>query len=174
MIRRHMELFGPDLARGPFSSHRIETAALQIATALAQVRAPLTRTEDDVRQHADFIRQLADRLAPDYATDLQIDVGDESGNSVQTTLRTALNAYSLFDIWLADAVGGGVTTVPPAAVTFNIGTVLATTIANRRFAVITSEAGIIDVTVSYGTEKSWYWGVARTGRVQYSDRLRFT
>ena len=52
MIRRHIQRFGPDLARGPFSSHRVETAARQIATALAQVRAPLTRPAIDVRQHA--------------------------------------------------------------------------------------------------------------------------
>ena len=34
MNARHMEFFEPDLGRGPFSSQRIETSALQIAPPL--------------------------------------------------------------------------------------------------------------------------------------------
>ena len=53
-------------------------AAVQVATALAQLRVPLLRSDSQIESHAEFIRTLADRLFPDYAADIRMDVGDES------------------------------------------------------------------------------------------------
>lgn len=174
MNQRHTEFFGPDLGRGPFSPHRVDAAAIQIATALAQLRAPLTRSDSDLLNHGDFIRQLADRIAPDYAAYVKIDVGQEVSNSVQTTIRTELGTYSLLDLWLADSYGGGLTTLAPTTVTFNTGTILQTVVANKRYLIITSATGIVDVTVSYAGVRDWYWGVSRHGRIYYSARLEFS
>ncbi|MCK4341927.1 MAG: hypothetical protein KAY37_09420 [Phycisphaerae bacterium] len=174
MNQRHLEFFGPDLGRGPFSPHRIETAAVQIATALAQVRAPLTRSDEDLFDHADFIRQMADRLAPDWAAQISIDVGEESSNTVQTTIRASVGTYSLIDCWLADDGGGGLTVIAPSSVTFNTGTVLETITANKRFLLITPTNGVINVDVAYGATKTWRWGVSRYGRVYYSTALTFS
>lgn len=174
MDARHTEFFGPDLGRGPFSSQRIETSALQIATALAQMRAPLSRADDDLRTHADFIRELADRLAPDWAAQVALDVGDETANAVQTVIRASTGSCSLLDCWLADAVGGGLTGTAPTSVAFNTGTVLETIVTNKRFVVITPTTGVIDVTVSYGGVKSWRWAISRYARVYYSAALSFT
>jgi hypothetical protein len=173
MNQRHVEFFGPDLARGPFSPHRMDAAAIQIATALAQLRAPLTRADNDILDHGDFIRQLADRIAPDYAAYIKIDVGQEVSNSVQTTIRTELGTYSMLDLWLADNYGGGLTSLAPTTVTFNAGTVLQAVVANKHYRVITSATGIIDVTVSYAGVRDWYWGISRHGRGYYSARLDF-
>lgn len=173
MIGRHMEFFGPDLARGPFSSQRIETSALQIATALAQLRVPLARADVDLRSHADFIRELADRLAPDWAAQIALDVGSEAGDTIHTTIRAAIGSYSLLDCWLADEIGGGVTGTAPASVTFNSGTVLETIVANKRFLVITPTTGVIEVAVNYGGAKTWRWAVSRYARVYYSSALTF-
>jgi len=172
--QRHTEFFGPDLARGPFSSQRIETSALQIATALAQIRAPLSRSDDEVRAHADFIRELADRLCPDWAAALSIAVDPELSDTIHTTMLAPTGTYSLLDVWLADAAGGGVTATTPSAVTFNAGTILQTLSTNKRYLVITSATGVIDVTVSHSSAKQWYWAVSRYGRVYYSSRLYFT
>lgn len=174
MNQRHTEFFGPDLGRGPFSSQRIETSALQIAAAIAQVRAPLTRVEADLLAHGDFIRQLADRLAPDYAAFLAAEVGNEVSNAIRTSLRTSLSTYSLLDCWLADAPGGGLTAYEPDSVTVNVGTLLETVVSKKRFLLITTQAGVADVTVSFNGIRSWYWGVSRYGRIYYTDRLYFT
>ena len=174
MNQRHTELFGPDLGRGPFSSQRIETSALQIATALAQIRAPVTRADADLLAHGDFIRQLADRLAPDYAAYLAATVSGEVSNAIQTSLRTSLSTYSLLDCWLADAKGGGLTAYEPDAVAVSVGTLLETVVAKKRFLVITTQAGVTDLTVTYNGYRTWYWGVSRYGRVFYTDRLYFT
>ena len=174
MNQRHTEFFGPDLGRGPFAPGNVEAEALQIATAIAQLRAPITRSDADVLAHGDFIRQLADHLAPDHAASLSIDVGDENTNAIQTTVRADIGTYSLLDIWLADAVGGGVTGTAASSVTFNIGTVLETITANKRYLVVTSAIGLVNMTVVYGNPKSWYWGISRQGRVYYSDQLHFS
>nr|QDY92651.1 hypothetical protein fos2004AM_00020 [uncultured Planctomycetota bacterium] len=174
MNARHMEFFGPDLGRGPFSPHRIETAAVQIATALAQPCAPLTRNTTDFHGHADFIRELADRLAPDWAAQIATSVGDESANNIQTTIRAATGTYSLLDCWLSDSIGGGLTTTAPNSVTFNTGTVLQTVTANKRFLVITPTTGVVTVTVNYTGNNTWYWAISRHARVYYSSSLAFS
>ncbi len=174
MNARHTEFFGPDLGRGPFSPHRLETAAVQIATALAQLRAPLTRTDADIFAHADFIRALADRLAPDWATQIMIDVGDESANNIQSTIRVATGEYSLLDCWLADDSGGGLAVGTPNSVTFNSGTVLQTVVANKRFLVIAPKNGVVTMTVNETGAASWRWAVTRYGRIYYSNTLSFT
>ncbi len=173
MGERHVEFFGPDLGRGPFSSQRIETSALQIATALAQLRAPLGRSEDEVRGHVDFIRELADRLAPDYATSTSIVVGEESGDAIDSTIRTGLTGYSLLECWLADTPGGGRTTVSPTSVTFTAGTVLQTIEPAKHFRIITGSSGLATAHVAYAGLKDWYWAVTRLGIITYSSRLHF-
>ena len=75
--RRHVEFFGPDLARGPVLSGSPPVAAVQIATALAQLRVPLSRSDTAIESHAEFIRTLADKLFPDYAASIRMDVGHE-------------------------------------------------------------------------------------------------
>lgn len=169
-----LTLFGPDFARGPFAAHRIETAALQIATAIAQLRAPLKRDDAELNDHADFIRNLADRLAPDFAAQLISDVGPEVSNEIQTEIRTALGTYSLLHCWLADSVGGGETAVAPTSVTWLAGVVLQTITANRSFLVITPATGAPSVKVAYGGAHTWYWAASRLGRVYYSPQLKFT
>lgn len=174
MSDRHVEFFGPDLGRGPFAAHRIETAALQIATALAQLRTPLTRSDADLLAHGDFIRTLADRLAPDYAAAVAVDVGTESVNQIACSLRTALSAHSLIECWLADTIGGGVSATAPDSITFHSGAVLRTILTNRHFLLITTDTGIVDLNVQYSGVKSWRWALARHGRVFYSTTLQFT
>lgn len=169
----HTEFFGPDLGRGPFAAHRLETAAVQIATALAQLRTPLTRSDADIQAHADFIRNLADRLAPDYAVAVAFDVQPESGNTIVTSIRTALAAYSLLYCWLADTPGGGETTTAPDSVTWNEGVVLQTITANKRYLVITPTTGVASVTVGHAGDRTWYWAVSRLGRVFYSPSVNF-
>ncbi len=171
---RNIEFFGPDLGRGPFSSYRIETAALQIATALAQLRAPLARSDADLRSHADFIRELADRLAPDWASLITTDVGVETANAIQTSINAGVGTYSLLRCWLADSVGGGETALAPTVVTWNSGVVLQSVTANKHFLVITPSTGIADVTVSYSSARSWYWAISRYGRTYYSTKLNFS
>ena len=173
MNARHMEFFEPDLGRGPFSSQRIETTAVQIAAALAQVRAPLSRSDDDLRAHADFIRELSDRIVPDWAAALTITVDPVYGDTVHSTILAPTGAYSLLHCWLSDSNGGGLTQTTPNLIFFNIGTVIQTIENNRHFLVLTSASGIVDITVSYYGAKSWYWAVSRYGRVYYSPRLYF-
>ncbi|HUU98278.1 MAG TPA: hypothetical protein VM487_21305 [Phycisphaerae bacterium] len=171
--RRHTEFFGPDLGRGPFAAHRIETAVIQIATALAQVRAPLSRSDSDLQDHADFIRNLADRLAPDWASQITMDVGDEVSNEIQTSIRTAVGIYSLLHCWLADTPGGGETSAAPGDVVWNSGTVLETVSTLKRYWIITPSTGVANVTVTCTIDRTWYWAVARYGRVYYSSSLNF-
>jgi len=174
MNHRHTEFFGPDLARGPFSSHRIETSALQIATALAQLRAPVARSDDALRAHAEFIRELADRLAPDWAVNLGLAVSPEVADTIRLTITAPVGTYSLLELWLADGPGGGPTSLAPASVSFGVGTVLETVQSGTHFRVLTSEAGVIDVSVTDPGTRAWYWAVTRLGRVYYSTRLAFT
>lgn len=173
MNQRHLEWLGPDLGRGPFTPHRIETAAIQIATALAQVRAPLTRADSDLFAHGDFIRQLADRIAPDYAAFLSVDVGPENTNVIQSVFRTALAAHSLLDCWLSDHAGGGLTSFEPDGVTFTHGQILEVIVPRKRYLVITDGAGIATADVTYGGTRAWRWAVCRLGRIAYSDELAF-
>ncbi len=173
MPARHTEFVGPDLSRGPFTSQRIETSALQIATALAQLRVPLARSDDDLRAHVDFIRELADRLAPDWAVQVALDVGAEVANTIRTTIVAATGAYSLLDCWLADSVGGELTGTAPTSVNFETGTVLETIVANKRYLVIAPTNGVVEVAVTYVGAKTWRWAVSRFARVYYSSALAF-
>ncbi len=173
MSGRHTEFFGADLGRGPFTSTRLETAAVQIAAALAQLRTPLKRADADIESHADFIRGLADRLAPDFATAVSFDVGDESANAIVTSIRTAISTRSLLHCWLADSVGGGETSTAPDSVVFNDGVVLEIATASKRFLIVTPITGVLSVTVNYVGDRSWYWATARHGRVFYSPILNF-
>ena len=170
---RHTEFFGPDLGRGPFSSQRIETSALQIAAALAQIRAPLAHTDDDLRSHVAFIRELANNLAPDYATTVKASVGAEAADTIQTTINAGVSGVSMLDIWLADTSGGGRTTTTPASVSVSTGTILMTLDANRYFRVLTSSAGLLVVNVTYLGARDWYWGISRLGLATYSTKLHF-
>lgn len=174
MPERHMELFGPDLGRGPFAVNSIETAAIQIATAIAQLRTPITRADADIQAHADFIRGIADRLAPDYAAAVAFTVGAEVSDFVQTSVRLSLPAFSLLECWLADSNGGGETATAPDDVTWNTGVVLETITANKRYRIITPSTGVANVTVGYTGAKTWRWAVSRLGRVFYSTTLFFT
>lgn len=174
MQGRHTEFFGPDFARGPFAPHKIETAAVQIATAIAQVRAPLTRSDDDLLSHASFIRELADRIAPDWAAQVSMYVGDEVSSNISTSIRIATGTYSLLDCWLADASGGGVTATIPDAITFTSGTVLETILAKKRYLVIAPPTGVVNTTVTYTGTHAWRWAVSRHARVYYSAELDFS
>lgn len=173
MNMRHTEYFGPDLGRGPFSSQRIETSALQIATAIAQLRAPLSRSDADVLAHGDFIRQLADRLAPDYATYISYTVGAKVGYNITTNIRTALATSNVLECWLADSNGGGPTSYPPSSVTWNVGTVLHTITTLKHWRILTPTTGVIDVTVNQPSYAAYYWAITRGGRVIYTSKLQF-
>lgn len=171
--RRHTEFFGPDLGRGPFSSNAPAVAAIQIATAIAQLRAPLSRAESDVLAHADFIRALADRLFPDFAEQIRIDVGVESSNNIVCTIREDTGTNSLLHVWLADSKGGGETAVTPTNVTWSGATVLETITASKRWHAITPTNGVATVTVNHTGDNTWYLAVARHGRVYYSNAINF-
>ncbi len=173
MNMRHTEFFGPDLGRGPFSSQRIETSALQIATAIAQLRAPLSRSDADLLAHADYIRQLADRLAPDYATFLSFAIGSQTGYNIMTSFRTGFAATNVLEIWLADSIGGGPTGNPPISVTWNTGAVLQTLTTLKHWRILTPATGIAEVTVNQTLFSNYYWAVMRGGRVTYSSRMQF-
>jgi hypothetical protein len=171
--RRHVEWFGPDLARGPVLSGSAEVAAVQIATALAQLRVPLLRADSDIESHAEFIRTLADKLFPDSAFGIHLSVADEIADEITTQIRVAAGSYTVLRCWLADARGGGETALAPADVTWNTGIVLETIAANKHYIVLAPTAGVVSVTVSYTGDWSWYWAAARHGRVHYSSVLDF-
>ncbi|MFH1746872.1 MAG: hypothetical protein ABIG44_07475 [Planctomycetota bacterium] len=173
MASGHLEHFGPDFGRGPFAAHRIETAAVQIATALAQLRAPLKRDDEDITDHAQFIRSLADILAPDWAAQIDIDVGIRDNLTIPTSIRTAIGAFSLLECWLADSTGGGRTTTAPASVTWNSGVILQTIADKRHYLIITPHTGALDVSVTDSGPRAWYWAICRGGRVYYSSQLYF-
>lgn len=174
MDRRHVEFFGPDLARGPFASSNPETAAVQIATALAQLRFPLLRSDADITAHCDFIRQLADRLYPDAASFVTVDIGPENFNAITCQFRTAVSGRSVLRLWLADAVGGGVTTSPPNVVEFLTGTVLETIVDRGHYVVLSDSSGVISVSVASPATATWRWGVGRGMRAFFSGPLSFT
>lgn len=171
---RHTEFFGPDFARGPFASSRPEVAALQIATQLAQLRTPLERTDAAIESHAEFILSLAEKLMPDLANAIRFDVGEETLNSIDVSIRTNVNNFSLLEVWLADDSGDGLSTVTPTSVTWNAGTVLQEIVTRRHWLVITPSTGVLDVTVGYTGAHSWNMAVARTGRAYYSASLSFS
>ena len=172
MNARHTEFFGPDLGRGPFTSQRIETSALQIATALAQLRAPLGRAADDLRGHVDFIRELADRLAPDYASQVAIDVTG-SDPYISVTIRTAIGSYSLLDCWLADSVGGGLTATAPNGISFSSGVIVQTVVNLKHYRILTPTSGVVTMTVTSTIAHTWYLAASRGGRVYYSSSIHF-
>lgn len=171
--RRHTEFFGPDLSRGPFLSGSPPVAAVQLASLIAQLRAPLTRAETDIEAHADFIRALADRLFPDHASQIGLEVGAEVANKITTTIRDDSGSYSLLHCWLADAKGGGETSLAPTSVTFTGATVLQTITAAKRFLIVTPSSGLATAVVDYSGDRTWYWAFARTGRVFYSNAVNF-
>ncbi len=171
--RRHVEFFGPDLARGPVISGSPQTAAVQLATALAQLRAPLLRSDDELRGHADFIRELADRLFPDWAADVRLDVGDLSGSSIATTIRANTGTYNLLECWLADGSGEGPTATAPDAVTWDTGVVVREFEVRKHYLIVTPQTSVAQVTVQYSGTRNWRWAVARNGRVFYSNLLIF-
>ncbi len=171
--RRHVEFFGPDLARGPVLSGSPPVAAVQIATALAQLRVPLLRSDTEIESHAEFIRTLADKLFPDYAADIRMDVGEESSNTIDTQIRVETGTYTVLHCWLADAKGGGETSLAPDSVAWNSGTVLQTVTAKKQYLILTPTTGVVSVSVGYSGNRSWYWAAARHGRVYYSPVLDF-
>jgi hypothetical protein len=171
--RHPLAFFAPDLARGPFTSNSPTVAGVQLAAALAQVRAPLSRSDADLIAHVDFIRALADRLFPDAAELLDLDVGVEVADQIQTTIRQDTGKYALLHCWLADTPGGGETTLAPTSVTWNSGVVLQTVTAAKRFLVLTPANGVAAATVQFNGDRTWYWAVARHGRVFYSSSLNF-
>jgi hypothetical protein len=171
--RRHVEFFGPDLGRGPFASSQLDAAAVQIATALAQLRVPLLRSDADIKAHADFIRELADKLAPDSAGFVSVDLGAESANLINVSLRLAAPGRSLLRLWLADSIGGGETSVTPSSWVYSTGTLLQSVTTNKHHLVVTSATGLINLTLGYGGAVTWYLGVARSGRVFYSNPIIF-
>lgn len=171
--RRHVEFFGPDLGRGPFTSHIPSVAAIQVATALAQTRAPLSRADEDLLTHAEFIRSLADVLFPDFAEQIRIDVSSEAGNTIQCTISEDTRSYSLMHVWLADAKGGGETSVAPTSVSFAGGTVLQTITSGKRWLVLTPTTGVVTVTIDYSGDRTWYLAAARHGKVYYSNAIDF-
>ena len=171
--RRHVEWFGPDLARGPVLSGSPAVAAVQVATALAQLRVPLSRSDSDIEGHAEFIRTLADKLFPDYAADIRFDVAPEISNNIVTQIRVETSSYTLLRCWLADSHGGGETVLAAPTVTWNSGTILQTVTANKQFVVLLPATGVVSVTVSHSGDHTWYWAAARQGRVYYSSALDF-
>jgi hypothetical protein len=171
--RRHIEFFGPDLARGPVLAGSPQTAAVQLATALAQLRAPLSRADDEIRAHADFIRELADRLFPDWAVSIAMDVEPLSGGAIPTTFRLANGVFNLLECWLADNASGGPTTAAPDSVTWNIGVVVHEFVANKHWLILTPDTAIAKATVNFAGSRDWYWAATRFGRVYYSSRLEF-
>jgi hypothetical protein len=172
--RRHVEHFGPDLARGPVLSGQPEVAAVQIAAALAQLRVPLARSDADIAAHAAFIRTLADTLFPDYAAGIRFDVGAESGNQITTQLRVETTAYTLLHCWLADSVGGGETSVAPGAVSWLNGEVVQVVTSKKQWLLLVPTTGFVSVEITEVGEHTWYWAAARHGRVYYSSKVQFT
>lgn len=171
--RRHLEFFGPDLARGPVLSGAAPVAAVQVAAALAQLRTPLLRSDDALMDHASFIRTLADILFPDDATMIQVQAGSMSSGVIDTLIRTPVGFRSLLYCWLADFVGGPETALAPDAVEWTQGTVLETTTVRKRYLVITPPTGVTTVRVTYFGDRTWYWAATRLGRVYFSNALNF-
>lgn len=171
--RRNTEFFGPDLGRGPFTSHIPAVAAIQVATALAQIRAPLTRSDTDLLSHAEFIRSLADTLFPDVANQIRVDVGLEIANTIACSIREDTSNYSLLHAWLADTKGEGESATTPASVTWTGGAVLQTLSANKRWLLITPTNGVVTASINYTGDHTWYLAAARHGRVYYSSAIDF-
>jgi len=173
--RRHVEHFGPDFSRGPFSSSDPVVAAVQIASAIAQLRAPLLRSDGEIRAHAEFVRDLADRLFPDHASLIRFAVQPPSAGSIVTYVHENSGGHALLHCWLADAVGGGETASAPDAVTWGGGATLLETIStDRRFLVISPPTGVITATVAHSGAGTWRLAVERNGRVYYSNELEFS
>lgn len=170
---RHVEFFGPDLARGPVLSGSPPVAAVQIATQLAQLRVPLSRDDSVIESHAEFIRSLADKLFPDYAAGIRFDVGEEVSDEIVTQIRVDSSNYTLLRLWLADSKGGGVSATTPSNVTFNSGVVLQTITSKKHYLVIAPTTGIVSATVDYNGDQTWYWAAAQQGRAYYSTALNF-
>lgn len=171
--QRHTEFFGPDFARGPFVSGRLDVAALQVAASLAQMRAPILRSDAEIEAHADFIQALAERIAPDQYSSVQISVGDELADSITTTFRINVPAYTLLDCWLSDGPGAGITSTTPSTVTWSTGVVLQEVVTRKHYRIITAGTGTATVTVTYPAARVWFWAVSRGSRAFYSSQLFF-
>lgn len=173
--RRHTEFFGPDLARGPNIAGNPEVSAIQIATTLAQVRAPVLRSDDALREHVLFIRELADQLMPDWAAQVTTDNSPmDIDRRITTTIRVANGGYTLLNLWLADGIGLGLTNTTTQTVTFDSATkIIREFEAKRYYQVLTPDTGVVIATVQSAFEDSFAWGIARQGRVRYSEVLSF-
>lgn len=170
---RHVEFFGPDLARGPVLSGSPAVAGVQVATQLAQLRVPLLRSDTEIESHAEFIRSLADKLFPDYAAGIKFDVSSEVSNEIDTQICVDTSNYTLLRLWLAESKGGGESAFTPTSVTFNSGVVLQTITSKKHYLVVAPTTGVVSVTVNYTGDRTWYWAAARHGRVYYSSALDF-
>lgn len=171
--RRRLELFGPDLSRGPFTSASPPVAAVQIAALLAQSRTPLTRSDADIEAHADFIRALADRLMPDFSQGIHFSLAPEVDDCIDTLIREDSGQRSLLHCWLADTVGGGEAENSPDDIQWLSGTVLSNVTYSRRYLIIAPETGVVSVRVKYSDNRTWYWAVERNGRIYYSPAVNF-
>ncbi len=165
--------YGPEIGRGPFTSTKTQTTSLQLAMILAQMRAPKSGDDADIEAHADFIRDLADRLCPDFECQLSIQVFPEAYDTVRVIITAPTGTYSLLDIWLADIVGGGITSTPVTGVTFALGTILQTVVSLKNYRVLTTAAGVVDMTIEYTAARNWYVGIMRRGRPWYSAQVHF-
>ena len=61
----------------------------------------------------------------------------------------------------------------PDSVTWKGGVVLQTVVAKKHYLVIAPSVGVVNVSVGYAGDRSWYWGASRYGRVYYSSKLDF-
>lgn len=171
--RRHLEPFGPDLSRGPFSSNSAGVSAVQIATALAQLRAPVSRADDQILEHADFIRQLADKLFPDEAEAIRMSVSAEESEQITTSIIVNTGRATLLDCWLADYSNGGETDSPPDTVWWLNGTVIETVTDLVHYRVLVPTNGVATALVSVSGARTYRWAASRNGRVFYSSTLFF-
>ncbi len=173
MPDRHTEFFGPDLARGPFSSSQLETSAVQIATALAQLRAPLVRRDSDILAHADFIRDLADRLAPAAASFVRVSVNTIAGGFT-LSLRANVERSTLLHAWVASAWGGAVVDATPAVADWTSGSVMHEFADRKHWIVLTDADGTAKLNLLDGGSQNWYLAVARGANVFYAGPLNFS
>jgi len=150
------------VARGCDERALVEMAKLEQVNMERLVLIGLACSEDQAR------RCVCARPHPS-----QVDVGDEVSNEIQTSIRTAVGTYSLLHCWLADGPGGGETSAAPGDVVWNSGIVLETVSTKTRYWIITPATGVANVTVTCTIDRTWYWAVARYGRVYYSSSLNF-
>jgi hypothetical protein len=168
---RHTEFFGPDFARGPFAGSNLDTASIQIAAAIAQVRAPLARDDSEISAHAQYIRDLADIIAPETATFVNVSSEPDAFSGTIITFRANTNSPVLMRFWLADVYGGGISNESPADVYWQDGNVLQSLDNDRQFIFTTNTSGIASLLIESVSSTYWYLGVARGSRVFYTGQI---